>query len=647
VQNLKSARDNTTVEIAGEISGFRSSAPVEKMDLTIRGRNVALDRELRRVTPAKYATLWEYLSPTEDSLVNVECRLERTHPDQERADFSLRIDSIDSSLMCADFPYRVEHLQGLAEYRTSEQFPDGVLRLEELRCSGKNYGIALAGMLAGFAPDKSIDRVHLVIEGQMVPLDAKLRSSLPQKYQKTFDAFHPEGYVDVTCTLKRASRSEKLSAELSITPLGGSMCYERFPLRLSDISGCITIANGEVNVYGMRARAAGGIVTLDGVVHQNGGTPDVTDRASGPRRELDFVVKAQGITLARELETALPQSSRELWRKLAPTGAVTLSGTVRSTDNGPDGRLVEYSGVILPHDLSLQLGLRFKELTGAIKLDGSVSRGKHDFRGRAEFATANVLGNRIRELRGSFEKHDNLFSVYELGGKVYGGDVTGQLRMKLDEPITYGIVADVNSLRLSEVLRKAFDIEDEGTPHATNRVWGPQLEGLLSGSVCLQGCGTDTASLVGRADLKVHEGRLWEVPFVLRLLDVLGLSLPERTTFNEADVRLRFYDRRIDVTRAALFGKTVSIHGEGVVEPVGGGTVKLCFATSFGPLRLPELPVITPVVRSIQKQIILVKMTGTLKDPKVEVLPIAPVTGAVKDLVDILLSAKRPPKEPK
>jgi len=671
VRDLRSVSENTTVEIAGEISGFRASAPVEKMDLTIRGTSVALDRELRRATPAKYASLWEYLSPTEDSLVNVECRLERTHSAQQRADFSLKIDSIDSSLMCADFPYRVEHLQGLAEYRATEQFPDGVLRLADLRCSGKNCGIGLTGVLSGFAPDKSIDRVHLVIDGQMVPLDAKLRSALPQKYQKTFDAFHPEGHVDVTCTLKRASRDEKLSAELSITPLGSSMCYERFPLRLRDISGSITIANGEVSVCRMRSRAAQGIVTLDGVVHQNGGTPNAKDGVWGPRRGLDFAVKAQDVTLGPELEAALPPSARELWRKLAPSGVVTLSGTVRSpsalsgstgsgpkgTESGSDGRLVEYSGVVLPQNVSLQLGLRFEELTGAVKLEGSVSGGKHDFRGRAEFATASVSGNRFRELRGSFEKHDDLFSVYEFGGRAYGGDVTGQLRVKLDEPITYGVVADVRSLRLGELLRHAFDIGDQQeppnatdrTPDAKSRVWGPRvwgsLEGLLSGSVCLQGRGTDTASLVGRADLKVHEGRLWKVPFVLRLLKVLDLSLPERTSFSEAELALRFYDRRIDVTRAALVGKGTSIYGEGVVEP--GGGVKFRFATTFGLLKLPELPLITPVVRSIQKQIILVKMTGNLKDPKVEVLPIAPVTGTMKDLVDTLLTSRKPPKEAK
>jgi hypothetical protein len=620
VHDLKTASDNATVSIVGEISGFRSSEPVEKMDLTIKGRDVALDRRLRLATPARYATLWENLSPTEDSLVNVECRLERTHRGQARADFSLDIDSIDSSLECADFPYRVEHLRGLAEYRSNEQTPDGMLRLVDLRCSARPAGIGLAGTLSGFAPEKGIDRVELVIDGQMVPLDAKLRACLPEKHRKTFDAFHPEGHADVACTLKRTSRDEALSAEICITPLGSSMCYEGFPLRLSDVSGSITIAGGEVTVRGLHARAAGGVVTLDGVVHQNG------------RRGVDFAVKAEGLVVGEELASALPKKSRDLWQELSPAGVVTLSGVVHSADNGTGG-VVEYSGALLPKDLSLRLGLGFEHLSGAIRVEGKVSEGKHDFQGRAEFAAASIGGNTVRELRGRFEKHDNLFSVYELTGKAYGGDVSGQLRMKLDEPVTYGMVADANALRLGELLRKAFDIGDD------------RLEGRLSGRVMLQGRGADARSLVGQADLKVHEGRLWEVPFVLRLLNVLQLSVPERSSFSDADVRLRFYDRHIDVTRLALLGRTSAIYGEGTLE--SGGAVNLSFSTDFGWLRFLELPVITPVVRTIQKQLFLVKMTGSLSDPKVEVVPIPPVTGTVKGLVDTLLGARKASKEPK
>ena len=621
VRDLKAVSDNATVNIAGEISGFRPSGPVEKMELTIRGRNVVLDRELRRATPGRYAPVWEYLAPTEDSLVNVECRLGRTHAGQEHADFSLDIDSVDSSLSCADFPYRVEHLDGLAEYRSNEECPDGVLRLVDLRCSARQCGIGLNGTLSGFATDQGIDRVELVIDGQMVPLDAKLRACLPEEYRKTFDAFHPEGHADVACTLKRASRDEPLLAETTITPLGSSMWYDGFPLRLSDVSGSITIAGGEARVRGMRARAAGGVVSLDGVVHQNGS------------RGLDFAVKAEGLTVGDELASALPKASCALWRKLSPSGVVTLSGTVHSVDNGTDGASAEYSGVLLPRNLSLRLGLGFEGLWGAIKLDGKVSGGKHDFHGCAEFTTATIGGNAFRELRGRFEKRDNLFNVYEVGGKTCGGDISGQLRVKLDEPVTYGIVADANALRLSEVLRRAFGKGDK------------PLEGRLSGRVMLQGSGTDARSLVGAADLKVREGRLWEVPMVLRLLNVLEFSVPERSSFSDADVRLRFYDRHVDVTKATLLGSGAAIYGEGTVE--GPGTLDLTFSTEFAWLRLLKLPVITPVVQTIQKQIFLVKMTGSLSDPRAEIVPIPPITAPVKGLVDTWLAAKKPSKETK
>ncbi|HUW56979.1 MAG TPA: AsmA-like C-terminal region-containing protein [Planctomycetota bacterium] len=621
VRNLSTGRGDSLVQINGEISGFRPEGPVEKMDLVIQAANLPLNEEVRRAVPARFATLWDKLSPGPKSRVNVECRLERDHPDMTCPDLTLKIDSIDSSVTCSYFPYPVEHVRGTVEYMRNERFPEGHVRLEDLRCRSGDSPITVRGLLAGLAEGKGVDSVHVIVEAKEVPLDDKLRSALSEKQCRALDTFRVDGLADVSCTVKRTSRTERLSTELIVTPLGASVCDERFPVRLTNVAGRITVADGVVKLTKIRGSGAGGVVTLDGVLCS-------TDGRSGP----DFTVSGKDITLGPEIEAALPKEYYRLWAKLAPRGKATFEVTVTGDGEDDDPKRVKYSGTLEPEEMSLQLGLKLADLSGVIQVRGTVGKGGHDFSGRAEFPTALVRGTRFTQVLGSFEKHGDVFSVYSVKARVYGGEAAAQLRMQLRDVLTYGIVADVRSLDLKQFLQAEFNTRTD------------QLRGRLSGKLLLQGQGTDAGNLVGQAEMQVRQGSLWEIPFVLALLKVLNLSPPERTAFTDATAKLEFYNRHVDVKHLNLMGNAVSVYGEGRVKR--GGAVDLNFVTGLGRLRLPELPLISPVMRGIQKQILQVKMTGTLREPKLEVVPIAPVTTPVKDIVDNIAGPEKVVKKP-
>ncbi|HUV39067.1 MAG TPA: hypothetical protein VMY39_05605, partial [Planctomycetota bacterium] len=159
-----------------------------------------------------------------------------------------------------------------------------------------------------------------------------------------------------------------------------------------------------------------------------------------------------------------------------------------------------------------------------------------------------------------------------------------------------------------------------------------------SGKLRLQGKGSDTGALIGEGDLRVKEGRLWEIPFVLSLLKVLNLSLPERTAFTDGSCKFAFYGRKVHVSELNLIGNAISVYGKGTVN--AGGTVNFSFETGFGRLRLPPVPFVTDIIRGVQQQIISVRMTGTLKQPRLEILPIVPLTAPVFGLVDSITVTK-------
>jgi len=619
IRGLRFEQDETSVAIDGEMSGFHAGKPVDRMDLNIRAAGLPLDDKLRRATPKSCERVWEYLSPTPESRVNVVCKLERPRPGMERADFRLEIDSIDTSLMCADFPYRVDHLKGRAEFTRNTTHPDGELRLRELTSTDGERKVRVSGLLTGFASGKKIDRVQMTIEGASVPMDAKLRAALDEKYRKVFDALHPEGNVDVSCALRRAAREKDLGVDVSIRPRDAAVTYDKLPLKVSDVDGHIVLARGEVRLKDLRGHAAGGTVRLDGVLHRREGNG------------LGLTVLAKNVVLDDTIAEVLPEAQQKLWRALKLRGKLTFHGTVRKVREGPDKGQLVYKGVLLPEGVSLQAGLVVENITGSVQVSGTRTAEEHCFSGKASLATLTVKKHTLRKVTAEFDKRANHFRVHKLEGKVHGGDLAAQLRVQLGEPVDYGLVIDAKSLHLGRLLRTAFGVKDG------------RLSGELSGAVRLQGTGDDTGTLVGEADLKVRRGRLWEVPPVLALLKVLNLSFPERTAFTDANAALAFYGKRVHVHRLDLIGNAISVYGKGIVEPTGA--VSLSFETGFGRIRLPAVPIVSDVVRGMQQQLISVKMGGTLRKPKLEIVPIVPIAGPVMGIVDVLSPPKMLVKE--
>ena len=296
-----------------------------------------------------------------------------------------------------------------------------------------------------------------------------------------------------------------------------------------------------------------------------------------------------------------------------------------------DKRTFVYSGVIMPDNVSLTLGLPLSRLTGAVSVQGTSTPEGHDFSGHAELTSGMVSGHSFKDLRGRFGKHENIFSIYRSTGRLYGGRVGARLKVDLTEPITYGVIVEADSLQLYRVLRRLF------------RLKADKLRGSLSGTLMMQGQGTDGSGLVGRADLRVTDGQLWEIPTVLALLSVFDLSMPHREGFTDAVLKFDFYGDRMDVQEVTLLGSSISIYGSGKVKP--GRVLDLNFSTGIGRLSLPSIPIISPVIRMLSAQLIAIRMTGTLKSPVVEILPIAPITRPVKGVVDTVIAPNRQDKK--
>ncbi len=140
---------------------------------------------------------------------------------------------------------------------------------------------------------------------------------------------------------------------------------------------------------------------------------------------------------------------------------------------------------------------------------------------------------------------NNTFRIENFKANLYGGTLTGMAEFGLANPAAeYRFTFDVDRCDVNQVLSAMKN----GQP--------TKVTGYLSGHVELQGRGTDTGTLVGRGDLKIADGVLWEAPLFGIFSRALGntKATSAEATFTIGDGAVKTDD--LKVTAGAFTGRS-------------------------------------------------------------------------------------------
>ncbi len=198
--------------------------------------------------------------------------------------------------------------------------------------------------------------------------------------------------------------------------------------------------------------------------------------------------------------------------------------------------------------------------------------------------------------KGPFEFHLHGFSTEVMGGKVRGKGV-----VSLQEGEGYVFSADLEGLALGEVLDKLFGFRKEG------------LAGTVSGHMEAMSLTGGSADIVGKCDLSIRDGTLWEVPLVLAVFNVLNLKVPERTQFTEAKIRGSFAHGRFKDEEFSMVSDPATLYGRGTID--FDGTLDMIFYSRPG-----RIPVISLIAGEVGKNIVKARVHGDFASPKVSLV---------------------------
>ena len=241
-----------------------------------------------------------------------------TNADQEGPiAYQLTLTCRDAAINCRHFPYPVAGITGTIVFE-----PDHIT----IGPIGTNQGpgnISLSGnWRQAPQPDLSLN-----VNAQQIMLDQRLYHALGPRYQKFWDQFDPTGAVDAHYQLTddfQGNRNETLIVEL----LDVSATYHAFPLPLSKMTGNVKFDKHQTTFDIKNARLGKGKLSITGnAVALN-----------SPKPKIEFLADFHDLPINENLADYMPDSARQLFRKLHMTGAADGIARLRyaQTTNEPN-----------------------------------------------------------------------------------------------------------------------------------------------------------------------------------------------------------------------------------------------------------------------------------------------------------------------
>jgi hypothetical protein len=187
---------------------------------------------------------------------------------------------------------------------------------------------------------------------------------------------------------------------------------------------------------------------------------------------------------------------------------------------------------------------------------------------------------------------------------------------------------------LEKILREGFRIEQD--------VSGGRVRAALG----LKADGPGAANVEASGYVDISDARLYELPMAVRVFNALRLAPDDRTAFTSARILYFVRGKRIILGDIRLEGPAVSLYGTGVIAPDGSLALQFILGKKDED---PLIPALSQLAAGLRKEIVVVQVTGTLAEPKVEMQTLSGVTGPLKELVGLVLEHRRqqpPPKRP-
>ncbi|GJM26060.1 MAG: hypothetical protein DHS20C16_24750 [Phycisphaerae bacterium] len=585
---------------------------LERLELHIVANDVALDERLFSCFEPKTQAQLQQLHPEGTAEIEVDLsKGGKTDP----IDYVVNVDLNQTPIRHSDLLVPIKASTG--HLRIDRE------RIEVDRLTGRlaDGHIELDGFINREPVDPCLD---IRAKCQNMTLSRDVIDSFPLHLRKPLQDLGVSGTLNADAIWKRSADdpTRTLNSTIHVDLKGVSLRHPRFPIPIEVNSGTAVIDGSQLTLTNVIATGHGVNLNVDGTIRvTNNTSTGKADIASDLR--IDIAIKE----FNESIRDAAPWRIRKLMGNIQPKGSMRLRNGQLVLDQSSHNSAPNWSlnGTLETDDLSLQTGLSFENLSARLPFTATSKQGVFNFDGQLTAPQVTIAKLGLENVRGSikYDAQRSQWSIGQLSAVVAGSTIGGELQTWTESGDThYGGAFTFDHVPL-EALTSAFSSGD----NSANR---KSIAGTVVGQVSIDGVLSDSSRRRAGGSFQVKEAELYKLPALLAILNVINLTLPKESAFQEINTEFYLSDDELQFRNLHLKGNALAMVGEGEMEwSTKSLDLKL---TAISPKQGSKIPVVTELLEGASREVIEVRVTGTMNDPVATGRPFRTVSNALETL---------------
>lgn len=613
-----------SVRIDGEAELNETGA--DHFDLDINAAGVAFDETLNLAMPDSLRQRVALFDPTGTFDIAGKLMLAA---EKQGLDYDMTVSLNGGSATYERFPLKIQDLRGQIRLRPERiDLIDLIGRRDEspVKVSGS---IDLTG-----TPTLEL----LNVQCHALMLDEECRTALPKEVVQALEGFAWSGPIDVRTTIRaRPELSEEAVDIHTVIEVSGiDARYEMFDLPLQSVTGRIVLSHVidrsgvpdqslHVDVENIIAKHDGGTIRIDGTIDsRRDGT------LSG-----ELAMSVENLPMSASLRDALPGPIGQTWSNLEPGGRFDwTSERFRFSRNG-NGSPLEWdvAGRLRLMNASMDLGIPLRSMDAT--MDTRINGPANELVLAGGFAIDRVeaLDHLITGASGTLilAGKTKRMLIDDIKGSAYGGDIVGRVGWDGGEGGKYALNLTASDINMTEYFRAKS--KGGGSSFA-----GP---GKMAGLLRLEGEVGDLSTRRGSAQIRISDAKLYKLPILLSIFDVINWVEPDDSAFHDVTMSMLIHGLQVEFEQIALEGRSIALVGTGTMT-LPSQRLDLTFLTT-SPRVLGRVPLVSEILSGTLRELVEIRVSGTLNDPQVTAAPFRALEGTVRTLFE----KRRVPREEK
>ncbi len=528
------------------------------------------------------------------------------------------------------------HRRGVDINSVDARHGDSTLNVASVPAAdGKSSTLVLTGTKMKFT-DPVLD---------LVPGDA---TDAVKQVRQLLSDYQPAGIFDFKLT-NISFTGGKTEYQLDVSPRNLSFTLKGQRIDISDFRGAARVTPSEVKLDNIRGDFGTGRFRVDGTFD------------NGKRAGYDLAFDIEAGSFCKVTRTLLPSGAINAIDSLKLEGGYGLrSAKLIHDPTATDKPTTRFDAIVRLDDAKATVGVPITQLNGDVVI--SVTEQKP-----GDQPAISLQLDRVRlraaeryidpvSLRIASGDKPGVYHITKLKGEMYGGTLTGsgtvfrqdktdkyKMEIALQEVSLDAFVAPTDpkhqppspSVRRDDV-RLIGDLPREGDS-APQPATQPRNEpvvrkkgGLLSASLAIEGDAHDANTKRGRGDLRVRDAAIYETKLGIALLQILNLGAPDFKSFDKVEATYILDGDTVHMDRIHFDSPSLTISGKGKMKY---STQELDLQMTSANPRGIKLGPVTDVLNMLKDELVSIRVTGTLTEPKAGVQTLKGITGAVDEVL--------------